>query len=289
MSKQKVSLLSCFACAILPSLWAEDGTTLIGNVGVLPYLITQPGSYRLSANMTVANSTAIQVTASNVTLDLNGFTISCSACSGSTIGIVVNGTGVTVRNGRVTGFTGPEGAGIIFRGGATTASDIQGALDHMIVTKNTSGVLVPSWSASLHSTVEVLDSTISDNTHYGIVSADLIMVMRSLISNNRCGIGMYAGMVVGSIFVGNGMQPPEDGIYLTGVDAYGNTYLRDNQFSGNATAVYASANGLATYPHHPMIVGLTANTFTNNLQDLVQGAYPPISGGNNVSSKGKVF
>jgi hypothetical protein len=59
-----------------------DGTVLINQstvmaTGGFPYKITQPGSYRLSGNLTVpdANTTAIQVLTDNVTIDLNGFSI----------------------------------------------------------------------------------------------------------------------------------------------------------------------------------------------------------------------
>src|SRR5512140_1214692 len=69
---------------------AADGVILIDQKAALsgkvtpldtagfPVTISEPGSYRLSGNLTVADaaSTAIQITADNVTLDLNGFTIS---------------------------------------------------------------------------------------------------------------------------------------------------------------------------------------------------------------------
>ena len=41
-----------------------------------PYTISQPGSYYLTANLTVASGDAIDINANGVTLDLNGFTIS---------------------------------------------------------------------------------------------------------------------------------------------------------------------------------------------------------------------
>jgi hypothetical protein len=68
---------------------AVDGTKLIsqnnaiagnvtpGDAPGFPVTISQPGSYVLTSNLTVPdeNTTAIQITANNVTLDLNGFTI----------------------------------------------------------------------------------------------------------------------------------------------------------------------------------------------------------------------
>ena len=73
----------------VPCLFAVDGVVLINQstvtaAGGFPYKITQPGSYRLSGNLTVpdANTTAISIRTTGVTLDLNGFSIigpiSCS-------------------------------------------------------------------------------------------------------------------------------------------------------------------------------------------------------------------
>src|SRR5262249_22472005 len=70
-------------------LHAEDGLTLIDQKAVMagkvtagdapgfPVTISQPGSYRLSGNLVVPDpgTTAVEITADNVTLDLNGFAI----------------------------------------------------------------------------------------------------------------------------------------------------------------------------------------------------------------------
>src|ERR1700704_150875 len=79
----------CILAAISSSLYAVDGVVLIdqnralagnvtpGDAPGFPVTISQPGSYRLSGNLTVPdiNTTAIEITAENVTLDLNGFSI----------------------------------------------------------------------------------------------------------------------------------------------------------------------------------------------------------------------
>jgi parallel beta-helix repeat protein len=75
--------------ASFTTLSAADGLTLInpkdvargaitpGDAPGFPITITQPGSYRLTANLTVPdlNTTAVEITADDVTLDLNGFSI----------------------------------------------------------------------------------------------------------------------------------------------------------------------------------------------------------------------
>src|ERR1700760_2943950 len=79
----------CALAAISSSVYAVDGVVLIdqshalaGNITPgdspgFPVTISQPGSYRLTGNLTVpdANTTAIQITADGVTIDLNGFSI----------------------------------------------------------------------------------------------------------------------------------------------------------------------------------------------------------------------
>lgn len=56
---------------------AIEGGVTAGDGPGFPVEINQPGSYRLSGNLTVANpnTTAIRIKSTNVTLDLNGFTI----------------------------------------------------------------------------------------------------------------------------------------------------------------------------------------------------------------------
>src|SRR6266540_3776373 len=70
-------------------MYAVDGVVLIdqnralaggvtpGDTPGFPVTLSVPGSYRLTGNLTVpdANTTAIQIAADNVTLDLNGFSI----------------------------------------------------------------------------------------------------------------------------------------------------------------------------------------------------------------------
>lgn len=109
----RVGILYLLALALAaPCAFAVDGVVLINQstvmaAGGFPYTISQPGSYKLSGNLQApAGSNGIVIAASNVTLDLNGFTI-----FGSSIGL---GTGVllsarnspkatTVRNGTISG------------------------------------------------------------------------------------------------------------------------------------------------------------------------------------------
>jgi hypothetical protein len=104
------------AMALVPFCgFAVDGVTLINQSSVMaaggfPYLISQPGSYKLSGNLVVGVGEGIHISASNVTLDLNGFTISgppclSFSCAGdSGIKVITVSTSITVGNGTISGF-----------------------------------------------------------------------------------------------------------------------------------------------------------------------------------------
>lgn len=99
---------------------AEAGNVTPGDAAGFPITITQPGSYQLTGNLNLASPqvNAIEILADDVTIDLNGHTISAPmTCSGalsswtcSVIGpqghgiLAVNHSYSTVRNGHVRGF-----------------------------------------------------------------------------------------------------------------------------------------------------------------------------------------
>ncbi len=94
---------------------AEQGG-IPGDAAGFPVSLTETGSYRLTGNLDVpADSTGIEITAPDVTLDLNGFSIrgaaSCpgdppAACTGTAgRGIHATAPGSRVSGGFVTGFS----------------------------------------------------------------------------------------------------------------------------------------------------------------------------------------
>src|SRR6266567_2659981 len=99
MIKRTSILCAAFALAAFTpyAAYAVDGVVLINQSSALagnvtpgdapgfPVTISVAGSYRLSGNLTVpdANTTAIEITADDVTIDLNGFSIiGPTVCSG---------------------------------------------------------------------------------------------------------------------------------------------------------------------------------------------------------------
>ena len=77
------------------------------------FKITQPGSYYLTGNVTgPSGKSGIEIAASNVTIDLNGFALLGEAGSGSGIVATVAGNAVVVCNGNIRGW-GSHGISLI--------------------------------------------------------------------------------------------------------------------------------------------------------------------------------
>lgn len=93
------------------------------------FKITQPGSYYLTANVNgVASKIGIEIATSDVTVDLNGFSLIGVAGSLQGIAATVSASNVTIRNGNVTGWGGngveasisSSSSGIIIEGVSAT-------------------------------------------------------------------------------------------------------------------------------------------------------------------------
>jgi hypothetical protein len=99
-------LVLSFLLAVLPlALFGASGTAIPGGNQATAFIINKPGAYYLAANrvMTTKAYAAIQIEASDVTLDLNGFTLSFSDVDGGTgNGIKTGGSNVEIRNGSIT-------------------------------------------------------------------------------------------------------------------------------------------------------------------------------------------
>jgi len=67
------------------------------------HVISQPGSYYLSGNLSVTKTNGIHITSARVTLDLNGFEI-YQDLEGTGYGIMSTADRTTVRNGTILGF-----------------------------------------------------------------------------------------------------------------------------------------------------------------------------------------
>jgi hypothetical protein len=82
-------------------------------ISAVPYIITQPGSYYLTTNITVSSGNAISIATSNVTLDLSGFAISSTTATAAGYGILINGgsRNITIAHGIIQGSVTNNGSG----------------------------------------------------------------------------------------------------------------------------------------------------------------------------------
>src|SRR5260370_1300221 len=204
------------AMALVPfGAFAVDGVVLINQstvmaAGGFPYTISVAGSYKLSGNLTVpdANTTAIRVTADNVTIDLNGFSIvgpsvcvgaPVTSCNPSSPAFVVgfgvdgrNNRSITVVNGSVRGM----GTGGIFLGDGAYVEKVH-------VESNASGGIL------INGSVTAIGNTVIGNGSDGINSnsAGNVVSGNRSIGNTNYGIRFTCPSVaVGNIAMSNGFN-----------------------------------------------------------------------------------
>ncbi len=273
---------------------AKVGGVTPGDTPLFPVTISQPGSYRLTSNLDVTdasarpsgtlaeNTTAIQVTVDNVTIDLNGFMIKgptvCSGapltCSptGSGIGIDVSSptgpqTGSAVMNGTVQGM---GLFGIIFGTGVPVSraekvlavhnglSGISAArvTDCMALYNGGNGILGNAVTGSIaygNSSNGILASTLANseadsNGVNGVVAA--LTVTNSTATSNGS-YGILATTVTNSTAERNGLAGI-NATTVTGCTATSNGIY--GIFATTATGCTANGNGVDQV-HAPGITG----------------------------------
>jgi hypothetical protein len=185
---------SAFAQATIDHNKALAGGINPGDAPGYPITLSQPGSYKLMSNLVVpAGQGGVEITANNVTLDLNGFSIvgprscscndstklvTCTSIPVATAGIALQGDNLQLRRGTVQGFT--RGVQI---GGRSVVEDIS-------VFENTFGVLVQSTAGKA---VRLSGITASVNELHGVWTQQATgHIERSVASANGV-TGFYMG------------------------------------------------------------------------------------------------
>lgn len=223
---------AAIAAASATSAWAVDGVVLIdqnralaggvtpGDTAGFPVTISLPGSYRLSGNLVVPNAgtTAIVVTAPNVTLDLNGFTIGgptvCSgfppSCTPAGTGMGIDGStdarGLVVRNGSVSGM-GSTGVSALASGSS---------IENLRVAGNGGwGILAELGT--------VTGNRVIGNGAQGIVGGNSVITQNVVVGNGGSGIEVNDSLVTHNAMIVN------RGVGL----AASNTGFAWNTFSSN--------------------------------------------------------
>lgn len=195
------------------------------------FIISKPGSYYLTGNLTVTKTNGIDVTYPNVTLDLNGFQIARADATRAGHGIDLEASGALLKNGSVSGFdTGISSTSLSLRGislidlVATNCKfgiDITtGELENCRAYENDLGLEVIGY-AVVHRCVAQANTTV------GILVGSGSTVTQSIATSNK-----------------------SDGFFvtkstITGCTAYGNEGNGISLFGSTASHCSASGNGTA--------------------------------------------
>lgn len=274
------ALATTLVLALPGAAVAIDGTRLIdqaralaggltpGDAAGFPVTISLSGSYRLAGNLVVpdANTSAIVITADNVTLDLNGFAITGpTVCSGLPTVCTPLGTGVgihgetnvlAVRNGIVRGMGShglrlnrPPGTGVsvghqvsdlqVYGNGGDGIAIGSGVVRQSVVRRNGGrGVALDSGLVS--------SNTTSQNLLQGVqVFGTAVVTGNNVSDNGGCGITANSGLVSGNNLLQNGT-----GLCLTAAGYAGNTLI-SNTVSGGFNLgqnLCAAISGMALCP-----------------------------------------
>jgi hypothetical protein len=248
LSWQRI-LWSSILASIPSNVYAADGVVQIdqnralagsvtpGDAPGFPVTISQPGSYRLSGNLTVpdADTTAIQITADAVTLDLNGFSIIGPAiCAIRSMTCPSPGRGIGVQAGGLQ-IEGPRGVRV--RNGSVRGMGLQGIfmtgdgsfVERVAVDSNVGGGMIVAGS--------VFESAATINGSFGIVA----VTVRDCTATKNLGDGIVlnsSGVATGNLSSFNGGY----GISVPFGTAIGNTVFL-NKSSGVSTFCPSSIVG----------------------------------------------
>jgi hypothetical protein len=242
MSRFVSGLLITFALLVSAPVFAVDGVISIdqnhvlagnitpGNAPGFPVTISQSGSYRLSGNLIVPNlnTTAIQITADFVTLDLNGFSIMGPAvCTSSPAKCPRPGNGIGVQ---AVGDRTPGPRGVRILNGSVRGMGREGILmtgagsfvEKVTVDSNAGGGMSVAGS--------VIESAAIQNGNFGIIAT----TVRDCTATQNYGEGIIlgegGGVATGNVSSFNGGH----GIAVPFGTATGNTLFLNKAFGISA-------------------------------------------------------
>ncbi|HTR38379.1 MAG TPA: hypothetical protein VMH80_20860 [Bryobacteraceae bacterium] len=230
----KKYVLALLAMTIAPfSALAVDGVVLINQstvmaAGGFPYFIAAAGSYKLSGNLIVpAGVDGIDVHSPDVTLDLNGFSITATGTSLSTgFGIATAAQNFSLRNGTIRNFsigvfstgTGQitdlhatrNGTGFVLAtcGLASSMSFANAAIRACSIggfESSLSGFVIARASANSNheNGFDLADAAVSDSVSSGNSEFGFSVIRSSLIHNVADGNGVLGIQGVLSVFASN--------------------------------------------------------------------------------------
>ena len=221
-----------------------------GSGGSSEFLITQPGSYYLTTNVVgVSGENGINISANNVTLDLNGFSV--QGISGVWSGVYIHAgyTNVTVRDGIISGW----GTSSTYSGVECYANNV--ILERLKVSANHYGIYLDSSGV-------VRDCNCYNNTDIGIqVNAGEVSGCEAL-NNASTGIYVVTGTVSDCVALNNTSYGIEVGNNCTVKDC-----TSDNNYDGifvNGSYSQITGNTCSSNSDSGIEIPLTKDRIDNN-------------------------
>lgn len=226
-----------------------------GDTPGLPVTINTPGTYALTSNLAVTNTSTnvIVVQASDVTIELNGFRIvgpiTCggvpTACSPSITGGGAAGidgwtydpTNLVVRNGSITGM----GSGLLLSYDGR-AESIKAMQNGYIGIRARAGAAVLNSTGTANGQIGIegglIDNcVVSRNPQYGIATQGDGAVVRNVVVQGNTGYGVYLNP--GAVVTGASISGNNVGIY-----ALGGAQIMDSVFKSNAGLAIHNTQGV---------------------------------------------
>jgi hypothetical protein len=242
------------------------------------FVITNAGSYYLTTNILgAASKYGIEIMANNVTLDLDGFTL--TGVAGASSGILIPGayTNITIRNGNLVGWpnnavqTFSPNLNLTIEGLKVTASGgssifVSGALISGCAI-NGSGV-----NGITGANNEVRNCSINNSGGYGILSAGTVT---GCTVANSVSSGIYVttpgSVIAGNICTGNNTSgsATDAGIYV----AESNNRIENNHVTASG---YAGIKVNTAYTNNVVIKNSVAGNGGNNYIGTAFNDFGPI-------------
>jgi hypothetical protein len=243
-----------------------------------PFAINASGSYYLTKNLNVTTGDAVTISASQVTLDLNGFTISSTNPTAAGSGIrLVGADDVTIMNGHIKGgvtvssvtYSGPGFAhGISFSNQSTIPNNIRVTGVSVSGCQN-NGISVGGNSIVEHCTVNTVGSVgIAGGhiSHSNVRNAGSTAISGDVVSDCY-GQGLVGGVFASSI----ASSCYGDGGVLTGISAP--TVLNSEGHCNGINNGVTATNAQNSAGYSESGAGLEATTATNCFGKTKTGSY----------------
>jgi hypothetical protein len=222
------------------------------------YIISQPGSYYLTTNIFgVSGQAGIEITANNVVLDLNGFSLlGTTNCRDGLLIFNPAQTNIIVRNGIISGWLNN------YNGIESNGKEV--IFEHLVVSGNTAGIITAGGTI-------VRNCLVSSNALFGVEVRDsgCSVIDSQFIGNNTLNIG---GNIASIMVQGFQHRIENNHISASGSGGYG-IYVFNTAGTSNNLVVrnFAAGGGPNNYSFNssnaifgPLVTNTVSGVITNS-------------------------